>query len=576
MALPAGVLAAAVYLPGPAGTRLQAIAASPITVMMPPAANATLLNTQYSSQDVWAGNLVGVQTPPSGISPLQRLANLNPPNFRIHAGTDGGVAAVDLPFDAAYTASDNQHVGAWDFNNLNSLVGETVGRTSGSMTLNVRYAPDNMFAGSGPLGGDGNSEGTLLDQTYGDFATYMANLVRYYNTTSPPVGAIPSPRPAGIGPVKYWEIWNEPDYSSENPRIPPHLPPPGGITLTGVTVTGGTLVPGTTYTYRISPLTSTIQEGLASTATSIVLPAGANAVKISWNPSANLSRVAAAYIIYGRSGTVGQLVVVGKDNPAGLAWTDKGTIAKGGGVQSSDQTPGGPVFSPLDYLAMWNKVVPAMKAVDPTIKVVGPVTAGAISLAGGSVVTSAVTTGPNDASYLDTRDFVQVLMAGATTPPDVISYHWYGGYQGAADSDASLMAAISQIPAEVTSNILPYSANTPIWQTEANVDAGDDSLNRPAKAFGAAWDASLYAKLAPIGVGTIHEYSYVQSPTFGLIAEPGSTIGVEGNPYLPYWAAYWIDHLFAPGAKILSVANVPAGFDVLAVAIPRTSRRSRC
>ena len=130
------------------------------------------------------------------------------------------------------------------------------------------------------------------------------------------------------------------------------------------------------------------------------------------------------------------------------------------------------------------------------------------------------------------------------------------------------MAAISQIPAEVTSNILPYSANTPIWQTEANVDAGDDSLNRPAKAFGAAWDASLYAKLAPIGVGTIHEYSYVQSPTFGLIAEPGSTIGVEGNPYLPYWAAYWIDHLFAPGAKILSVANVPAGFDVLAVANP--------
>ena len=87
MALPAGVLAAAVYLPGPAGTRLQAIAASPITVMMPPAANATLLNTQYSSQDVWAGNLVGVQTPPSGISPLQRLANLNPPN----------VPLVDLP-----------------------------------------------------------------------------------------------------------------------------------------------------------------------------------------------------------------------------------------------------------------------------------------------------------------------------------------------------------------------------------------------------------------------------------------------------------------------------------------------
>src|SRR5437868_12754220 len=253
MALPAGVLAAAVYLPGPAGTRLQAIAASPITVMMPPAANATLLNTQYSSQDVWAGNLVGVQTPPSAISPLQRLANLNPPNFRIHAGTDGGVAAVDLPFNAAYTAADGQHVNAWDFNNLDSLVAETAGRTSGSTMINVRYAPDNLFAGSGPLGGGGSAEGALLDQTYGAFATYMANLVRYYNTSTPPSGATPWPRPANVGPVKDWEIWNEPDYSSENPRIPPTLPPPTGIVPSGVSVQGGTLVPGTTYSYRITP-----------------------------------------------------------------------------------------------------------------------------------------------------------------------------------------------------------------------------------------------------------------------------------------------------------------------------------
>src|SRR4029077_8230569 len=123
---------------------------------------------------------------------------------------------------------------------------------------------------------------------------------------------------------------------------------------------------------------------------------------------------------------------------------------------------------------------------------------------------------------------------------------------------------------DVTSNIIPYAGSTPIWHTEANVKAGDDPSNRPALSFGAAWQGSLFTKLAPIGVSTIHQYSYTQSPTFGLITEPGSSVAgaVEGNPYLPYWVEYWIDHLIMPGAKVLTVANVPAGFDVLAVANP--------
>jgi hypothetical protein len=147
---------------------------------------------------------------------------------------------VDLPFNAAYTSSDGLSVAAWDFRHLDSLIANTIGRTSGSMMLNVRYAPDNMFAGSGPLGGNGTSEGALLDQTYGAFATYMANLVRYYNTSNSPAGAIP-PRPPGVGPIRYWEIWNEPDYAAENPRLPPTLPPPSGVTLTGVSVPGSTV-----------------------------------------------------------------------------------------------------------------------------------------------------------------------------------------------------------------------------------------------------------------------------------------------------------------------------------------------
>jgi hypothetical protein len=541
---------------------------------MPPAASARISNAQYSTQDIWAGVLAGVPTPVSGISPLQRLANMNPPNFRIHAGTDGGAIAVDLPFNAPYTSSDGIPVAAWDFIHLNSLVLNTVGRVAAPIMLNVRYAPDNMFAGSGPMGGNGNAQGALVDQSYAAFATYMANLVRYYNTSPipPPVtGMTPWPKPAGVGPIRYWEIWNEPDFSSENPRIPPSLPAPAQIALSGVNVVGGRLIPGATYAYQLTSITSTNQESRPSSALSLTLPSGANAIKVTWGASTNLSRVAAAYRIYGRTvGSAQQMVVVGKNAPGGRVYTDDGTVTPANGAPpASDTTPGGAVFSPLEYKALWDMVVPAMKAVDPSIKVVGPVATNPISLSPQSVITTGVTTGPSDGSYLDTRDFVQVLMTSANRP-DVISYHAYGGWQGAADTDSGLMSRIDGIVADLQTNVLPYAGTTPVWHTEANVNAGEDTRNRPALAFGAAWDASLFAKLAPLGISTINQFTYVNSPSFGLITEPGSPVvgAVAGNPYLPYWVAYWIDQLFFPGAKILSIANVPAGVDVLAIADP--------
>ncbi len=541
---------------------------------MPTAAGAKLLNTQYSTQDVYAGVISGLPTPPSGISPLQRLANLNPPNMRIHAGTDGGATALALPFNAGYTSSDGLSVMAWDFNHLNSLIQNTVGRISAPAMVDVRYAPDNMFSGSGPMGGNGNSYGVLLDQTYSAFAAYMANLVKYYNTNaaSPPVpGMTPWPRPAGVGPIRYWEIWNEPDFSSENPRVPPSLPAPPQVALSGIIVGGGTLIPGTSYTYQVTALTSTNQESLPSSPVSLTLPSGSNAIKVTWSPSANLSRVAAAYRVYGRAaGSTQPMVVVGKDSPGGLTFTDNGGIVPAnGGPPATDNSLGGPVFSPLEYKALWDQVVPAMKAVDPTIQVVGPVATNPISLGPQSVIPTALTTSPADNSYLDLRDYVQVLMTSGNAP-DVVSYHGYGGFQGAADTDSALMSRIDGIVADIRSNVLPYVGNTPVWHTEANVNAGNDTTNRPALSFGAAWDAELYARLAPLGIGVIHQFTYANSPTFGLITETGSPLpgAVAGNPYLPYWVDYWIDHLFLPGAKILSASNVPTGMDVLAVADP--------
>lgn len=535
---------------------------------MPPAIDARLVKAQVSTQDVFSGVLAGLQTPPSGITGLQRLANLNPSNYRIHAGTDGGITALALPFNAPYTASDGLTVGAWSFAHLNALIQNAAGRTSGPLVLNVRYAPDNMFTGTGPMGGNGNAPGVLADQTYSAFASYMANLVRYYNTSTPPPGANPWPRDPGIGPITYWEIWNEPDYSSENPRVPPILPAPS-VTLTGVSVVGGTLVPGQTYSYQITPLTSTNDEGLPSAVASIVLPPGMNAVRLAWTASSNLGRRAAAYTVYGRGG---KLVVVGKDNAAGLSWNDLGTVVPDASAPpTTDNTAGGSVFSPLEYKALWDAVVPAMKAVDPTIKVVGPATTNPISLSPVSVITTVVTSGPADQSYLDSRDYAQVLST-STNPPDVFSYHGYGGWQGSADTDAALFARIATMASQVQSNVLPYIGTKPVWQTEANVNAADDATHRPVSALGVAWQGALFAAFATL-VDRIHEYSFVESPTFGLITEAGSPIvgAVEGNPYLPYWAIYWIG-LISAGAKVLSATPAP-GLSVLAVANPPDFRQ---
>lgn len=564
-----------------------------ITVQLP--AGSTVINAQITTQDVYSGVFSALPTA-DGVAPQTRLNTLAPPNMRFHAGTDSvPAAACVLPFpppplgsalpysDAFKTIST-----AWDFTNLNSLLQDAAsfGGSGGSpLLLNPRYLPDNMWTGTG-----WGTAGTFSDLTFANAGQYFADLISYYNTSgaSPPVtGMTPWPKPAGPWPIKYLEVYNEPDFSSENPRNPPAVLAP---TLTLSKVAGGSLAAGT-YGYVAAGLCNTgvpgNGEGVAGTEANITLTsaditAGNRSIKLTWSATSNLGLPPSAYTIYGR--TVGAellMCVVGSLASGGLTFTDTGAITPAGNSPpTSDSSAGGNLLSALDYRSLWDQVVSHVTAVDSTIKFVGPVATNPISISGGSVIrTVGPTSGPADTSYYDTRDYVQVITDVVEThPPDVISYHGYGGSLGSTDSDATMMSRIDGIVADLTSNVLPYSGTTPLWHTEANVNAGGFSATdaRGVNNYAVAWWGKLFTLLAKLSphVQNLYQFLLSNSNTFDVIFDAtysGIAQSLAGRPVLPYWAFLYINQLFPPGSKVMTVTGTPAGTHVLACQKPSST-----
>lgn len=677
---------------------LTVAATTPTQPSCPAGATVTLSTTrtgptcdlQFATQDVFNGILSSIAAPPGEPSPIQRLAQLNPPYWRINSNTDGGTVALSLPFPASYTSADGRQVPAWDFSHQVALLAEAP--QSVEHVLTVAYPPDVMFTGSGNLGPSAGPPasgllglGTLADQSYRDLAGYMANLVRYYNTgilatgsgasatysptsltdtsqdfspyggsqfsvtvdslaadgqvhwqtaviqsvsgphtlvvsgwpkgtpasgsgynlassTPPivsPVSATPWPRPPHVGPIHYWEIMNEPDMSnSAYPRTSPAVLPPTP-TLTGISVAGGTLVPGTTYAYRLTAMSIAGTESLPGSELPITLAAGQNAVRVDWSATSNLGLSPFAYGIYGRgAGAEQAMVVVGRDAPTGLTWTDAGTLNPAGGftgpgLPTSDATLGMQLFRAHEYRKMWDVVVPAMKAVDPNIKVVGPTISNPSSLAGRDVVTTAVTAGPTDRSWLSSVDFLPLLTSDSANPPDVISVHGYGGSGGSANSDAHMLTGsneaegIDNMIARYQAFVQPYVGSTPVWQTEADSNAGRYSSTdfRGLTQFNSAWLASLFANVCTSvpQVRTLFQFEFSLDSNWSIIAaggppsscpnQPACTNIAAGRPLLAYWTLYSLNRLVPRGSKLIGISNTPSGFDVLAVAQPAPSTK---
>ena len=209
----------------------------------------------------------------------------------------------------------------------------------------------------------------------------------------------------------------------------------------------------------------------------------------------------------------------------------------------------GPALTSDTYVKMWNAVVPSMRAVDPSIKVVGPATAN-------------VETGQDP-------EYVPDLMQHAIYKPDVISYHGYGGwdnsqgdlemFDGGPDTDglAYIVNGVDTVRA--------WAPGKPIWLTEMNVNAdwGNDPARRPWTAYGVAWGATAFRNLGLKGVALLNQYDFIEIPQFGLIDD---TTGAT-NP--GYWRDMLLNQSFPPGSTILRSSSSKA--DILALAVRQSN-----
>jgi hypothetical protein len=288
--------------------------------------------------------------------------------------------------------------------------------------LNVRYAPRSMWTCTTYFTGQA---GTLTDATYNAFGDYLARLVSYYNKGSMTDGAVTRVNPFGTAhAIHYWELWNEPDLTNEDPCI-------------------------------------------------------------------------------------------------AAGW--------------------GPALNSTQYMAMWNAVTPKMLAVDPTIHFVGP------------TVSYPVTQ--------QTPEYIPSLLQAANQP-FAISGHAYSGTQTMTDDvlingDGSGYVGVPGVVNAVlgAQNFTSSAgkAQTPIWIDEMNLeyDWGDDPAQRPWTAFGAAFDATIYARMA--------EMSASSGAPLVLVPFEYSSAGYEqtqidpnnGTRLLNYWTYYEIPRCVKSGAVLL-------------------------
>jgi len=199
-----------------------------------------------------------------------------------------------------------------------------------------------------------------------------------------------------------------------------------------------------------------------------------------------------------------------------------------------------------------------MLQVDPTLKFVGPATAG-------SQFGSSTTTG---------NQYVDNIMTGATTKPSVISFHDYGYWDNTVtdqwifDGDNSdptnhCCGGIIDIVNGVNAIHSAYPS-VPIWLTEVNVNAdwGADTYKRPWSEYAAAWWGAAFQQVAPLNVGIIHQYDVADGPQFGLFDD------TTGNVHIAYYVFQLLDQEFPQGSTLLSSSSDTNGILSLAVKRP--------
>ena len=213
-----------------------------------------------------------------------------------------------------------------------------------------------------------------------------------------------------------------------------------------------------------------------------------------------------------------------------------------------------PNFNNLDstqYTQLYNVVVPAMQAVDPSLKFAAVELGDYTGLA---------------------NSFMPAFVTGVTAHVDVLATHFYSSCNQ-KDSDAQLFLTIPDFVSEVGDiyaqmQTNPALTSVPVWVTENNVNAdfdkggGISACNggtfvtdlRGSNAFFAAWRPYVFSQLGKARAQALYHWDFDADKQFGEVDYSTAA------PQLSYWVDYWLARMFPspPGAELLSYTTTDA------------------
>jgi len=216
-------------------------------------------------------------------------------------------------------------------------------------------------------------------------------------------------------------------------------------------------------------------------------------------------------------------------------------------------------LTPEQYVTLFNTVVPAMQAIDPSIKIVG------LELADYAGQEAA---------------WVPPFVSGVTAQVDVMATHFYSTCNQ-KDSDTTVFQSVPGFVTDVEATYSTMATNpalvsVPLWVTENNVNADYDAGNgisacngtlfvtdlRGSSAFFAAWRPYVFSQLGKAGIQALYHWDY------GADAQYGEVDYNTGALQLSYWVDYWLGREFpaSPGSNLLEYSSTDdAELEVLPV-----------
>jgi hypothetical protein len=206
-------------------------------------------------------------------------------------------------------------------------------------------------------------------------------------------------------------------------------------------------------------------------------------------------------------------------------------------------------LTPQQYTTMYNAVVPAMQATDPSIKF------AALELADFSGQVSA---------------WVPTFVSGVTAHVDVMATHFYSSCDQ-KDTDAQVFNTIPGFVTDVQAFYADMATNpalssVPVWVTENNVNADFANANgmstcnpgqvfvtdvRGTSPFFAAWRPYVFSQLGKAGVQALYHWDFDADQQYGEVLYGNDQIE------LSYWVDYWLGQTFptTAGSQLLEFSS---------------------